>query len=234
MPYHLATESATLQSVGCIPELVAVTFGAKEKQMTNQYITGAMIKRLREEKKLTQTELAERINVTDKAISKWETGRGYPDISLVEPLAKALGVSVIELLSGENVINTNRASNMLKVKFYVCPVCGNVIQSTGEVVVSCCGITLPVTEAEESQDTCGSCAEHSANVERVEDELFITVNHEMNKLHYISFIAAVRSDGVELKKLYPEQNAEARFKISGTKALYYYCNQHGLFKVQKF
>ena len=202
--------------------------------MTNQYITGAMIKRLREEKKLTQTELAERINVTDKAISKWETGRGYPDISLVEPLAKALGVSVIELLSGENVINTNRASNMLKVKFYVCPVCGNVIQSTGEVVVSCCGLTLPVTEAEESQDTCGSCAEHSANVERVEDELFITVNHEMSKLHYISFIAAVRSDGVELKKLYPEQNAEARFKISGTKALYYYCNQHGLFKVQKF
>lgn len=202
--------------------------------MTNQYITGVMIKRLREEKKLTQTELAERINVTDKAISKWETGRGYPDISLVEPLAKTLGVSVIELLSGENVINTNRASNMLKVKFYVCPVCGNVIQSTGEVVVSCCGITLPVTEAEESQDTCGLYAEHSANVERVEDELFITVNHEMNKLHYISFIAAVRSDGVELKKLYPEQNAEARFKISGTKALYYYCNQHGLFKVQKF
>ena len=198
--------------------------------MTNQYITGAMIKRLREEKKLTQTELAQRINVTDKAISKWETGRGYPDISLVEPLAKALGVSVIELLSGENVINTNRASNMQKVKFYVCPVCGNVIQSTGEVVVSCCGITLPATEAEDAD----ALHSPSAKVERVEDELFITVNHEMSKSHYISFIAAVKCDGVELKKLYPEQNAEARFKISGTKALYYYCNQHGLFKVQKF
>ena len=111
--------------------------------MTNQYITGAMIKRLREEKKLTQAELADKIFVTDKAISKWETGRGYPDISLVEPLAKALDVSVIELLSGENVINTNRCGNMNRVQFYVCPVCGNIIQSTGEAVISCCGITLP-------------------------------------------------------------------------------------------
>ena len=66
--------------------------------MKNEYITGAMIKRLREEKKLTQSELAEKIFVTDKAVSKWETGRGYPDISLVEALAKALDVSVIELL----------------------------------------------------------------------------------------------------------------------------------------
>lgn len=70
--------------------------------MKNEYVTGAMIKRLREEKKLTQSELAEKIFVTDKAVSKWETGRGYPDISLVEALAKALGVSVIELLSDEN------------------------------------------------------------------------------------------------------------------------------------
>ena len=116
--------------------------------MTNQYVTGAMIKRLREEKKLTQAALAERINVTDKAVSKWETGRGYPDISLVEPLAAALGVSVIELLSGESVVNTNRSSNMLHVSFYVCPVCGNIIHSTGEAVVSCCGIVLPALEAE--------------------------------------------------------------------------------------
>ena len=68
--------------------------------MTNQYVTGAMIKRLREKRHLTQAELAEKICVTDKAVSKWETGRGLPDISLLEVLAKALGVSVIELLSG--------------------------------------------------------------------------------------------------------------------------------------
>ena len=194
--------------------------------MTNQYITGAMIKRLREEKKLTQSELADKIFVTDKAISKWETGRGYPDISLVEPLAKALDVSVIELLSGENVINTNRCGNMNRVKFYVCPVCGNIIQSMGEAVISCCGITLPPIEAEEADE------KHSVQIERVEDEYYVTVSHEMTKTHYISFIAVVRSDGVEIKKLYPEQNAEARFKISGTKQILFYCNQHGLYKVQ--
>ena len=194
--------------------------------MTNQYITGAMIKRLREEKKLTQSELADKTFVTDKAISKWETGRGYPDISLVEPLAKALDVSVIELLSGENVINTNRCGNMNRVKFYVCPVCGNIIQSMGEAVISCCGITLPPIEAEEADE------KHSFQIERVEDEYYVTVSHEMTKTHYISFIAAVRSDGVEIKKLYPEQNAEARFKISGTKQILFYCNQHSLYKVK--
>ncbi len=194
--------------------------------MTNQYITGAMIKRLREQKKLTQAELADKIFVTDKAVSKWETGRGYPDISLIEPLTKALDVSVIELLSGADVINTNRGGNMKRIKFYVCPVCGNIIQSTGEAVISCCGIILPSLEAEESDER------HSARIERVEDEYFVTVSHEMSKTHYISFIAAVRSDGVEIKKLYPEQDAESRFKISGVNQILFYCNQHGLYMVK--
>ena len=97
----------------------------------NQYITGAMIKRLREEKKISQNKLAETIGVSDKAVSRWETGRGYPDITLIEPLAEALGVSVIELFSGDDVVNTNKSSKMLRMKLYVCPVCGNVIQAAG-------------------------------------------------------------------------------------------------------
>ena len=192
----------------------------------NQYITGAMIRRLREEKKITQQQLAEQIRVSDKAISKWETGRGYPDITLVEPLAEALGVSVIELFSGDDVINTNKASNMLRTNLYVCPICGNVIHGTGEAVISCCGIVLPPLAAEPADE------EHTASVERVEDEYYVTIPHEMTKTHYISFIAAVRGDGYEIRKLYPEGNAEARFKISGTRLLYYYCNHHGLFKVK--
>ena len=194
--------------------------------MINQYITGSMIKRLRENKKLTQLELAEKINVTDKAISKWETGRGYPDISLVESLAKALGVSVIELFSGEHVVNPNRASNMLRFRLYACPVCGNIIQSTGDAVVSCCGIILPPLEAEEAD------AGHQIRIERVEDELYATLAHEMSKSHFISFIAASRADGFEIRKLYPEGDAAARFKIDGTQYLYYYCNHHGLFKAR--
>ena len=191
----------------------------------NKYVTGAMIKRLRESRKMTQHQLAEEISVSDKAVSKWETGRGYPDIALIEPLAAALGVSVIELFSGEDVVNTNRSFNMQRVKLHVCPICGNIIHSTGDAVASCCGIVLPSLEAE-SEDVI-----HHIQVERVEDEYYVTISHEMSKTHYISFILALQDDGYEIKKLYPEGNAEARFKISRTKAFLYYCNQHGLFKV---
>ncbi len=191
----------------------------------NPYVTGAMIRRLRENRKLTQLQLAEKIAVSDKAVSRWETGRGYPDISLIEPLAAALGVSVIELLSGGRVVNANRASNMLHMKLYVCPICGNVIRSTGEALVSCCGLVLPPLEAEPADDA------HTLRVERVEDMYYVTVAHEMSKTHYISFLAAVRDDGCELRKLYPEGGAEAHFAIRGTWFVYYYCNRHGLFRL---
>ena len=192
----------------------------------NQYVTGAMIKRLRDSKNMTQQQLAEKLNVSDKAISKWETSHGYSDISLVEPLADALGVSVIELFSGENVINTNKSFNMLRMQFYVCPICGNIICSTGEAVVSCCGIVLPAMEAESEDEA------HRLSIEIIEDEYYVTVPHEMSKNHYISYIAAIRDDGYEIKKLYAEGNAEARFKINRTRYLLFYCNVHGLFKVR--
>lgn len=191
----------------------------------NQYVTGTMIRRLRENKKMTQHQLAEKIGVSDKAVSKWETGRGYPDISLMEPLAEALGVSIIELFSGDDVVNTNKSFHMQRMNLYVCPICGNIIQSTGEAVVSCCGIVLPALQAEPEEDA------HPLHLEKVEDEYYASVPHDMSKTHYISFIMALKDDGYEIKKLYPESNAEARFGISKTKSLLYYCNKHGLFKV---
>ena len=196
----------------------------------DNYVTGAVIKRLRENKKMTQEELAQKIFVTSKAVSKWETGKGFPDVGLVESLGKALDVSVIELLSGEDITNLNKSCNMAKGKFYVCPVCGNVILTTGEAVISCCGITLPPLEAEppDKSDT-----EHALKVEIVEDEYYVTMNHPMTKEHYISFIAAVSDQGVQLVKLYPEGNAQARFKISRVRKLYAYCNRHGLFEVDR-
>ena len=193
----------------------------------DNYVTGAVIKRLRENKKMTQEELAQKIFVTCKAVSKWETGKGFPDIGLLESLGKALDVSVIELLSGEDITNLNKSCNMVKGKFYVCPVCGNVIQSTGEAVISCCGITLPPLEAESPDN------EHSLNVKIIEDEYYVTLNHPMTKEHYISFIAAISDQGVQLVKLYPEANAQARFKISRVRKLYAYCNRHGLFEVDR-
>ncbi|MBD5143332.1 MAG: helix-turn-helix domain-containing protein [Ruminococcus sp.] len=189
----------------------------------NHYVTGALIKTLREKKHFTQAELAEKICVSDKTISKWETGRGLPDITLLEPLAKALGISIIELLSGNSIINQNLASNMLRSKFYICPICGNVIHTTGEVITSCCGITLPVAEPEEPDES------HKIQIESVEDEYFITIPHEMTKQHYISFIAYVTTEKTEIIRLYPEGNAQARFSLRGTGRIYWYCNRHGLF-----
>ncbi|MBQ2904572.1 MAG: helix-turn-helix domain-containing protein [Clostridia bacterium] len=190
----------------------------------DNYITGATIKRLREAKGITQTQLAEQIGVSDKAVSKWETAKGLPDITLIEPLAKALGVSVMELMSGDTVINKNISSNILRSKFYVCPVCGNVIRTTGDTVISCCGITLPPLEAEDVDEA------HGVTVEKVEDEHFITVNHEMTKTHFISFIAYLTSDRVQFVKFYPEGNAETRLQLRGRGYLYIYCNKHGLMK----
>ena len=193
--------------------------------MMNQYITGSLIKKLREANKMTQLDLANTLGVSDKAVSKWETGKGYPDITLVEPLAHALHISVIELLSGEDVCNTNLSLNMRKIRFFVCPICGNVITAIGETVVSCCGVTLTPLEAEEPD------AEHALSVEFSEDEFYVTIEHDMSKYHYISFIAAVKDNSIELTKLYPESLAEVRFKTSRTKDVYYYCNRHGLFRM---
>lgn len=189
----------------------------------NNYVTGAAIKALREERNLTQAELAERIGVSNKTVSKWETAKGLPDISLLQPLAQALGISVIELMNGEHITNRNISANMLRCKFYVCPVCGNIIHTLGDALISCCGITLPPLGADVPDD------EHSFSVQRVEDEYYITVHHPMTKAHFISFMAFVTADRMQLVKLYPEGNAETRLSLRGRGILYYYCNQHGLY-----
>ena len=190
----------------------------------NTYITGAAIRAMREGKGLNQNELAQILGVTPKAVSKWETGKGLPDISLLQPLAAALDTSVIELMNGTPIVNRNRSANLLRTKFYVCPVCGNVIHAVGDALISCCGITLPPLEAEPFDD------DHRITIEKVEDEQFITVHHHMTKAHFISFLAFVTSDRIQFVKLYPEGNAETRMQLRGRGYLYACCNRHGLMK----
>lgn len=192
----------------------------------NQYVTGAVIKELREKYHMTQAELAEKLNVSDKAVSKWETAKGYPDVSLLEPIAKVFGVSVTELLSGNAVSNVNVSANMMRSKFYVCPVCGNILHSMGEAVIQCHGIMLTPWQAEEVDDR------HSISIEKIEDEYYVQIEHEMTKRHYISFIAAVSVDRIQMVKLYPEGNAQARFKINGVRKILFYCNKEGLYEVR--
>ena len=192
----------------------------------NQYVNGKILKELREKSFFTQAELAMKLGVSDKTISKWETGKGYPDISLLEPIAKTFGVSVAELLSGKSIQNGNVSANMLRSKFYVCPVCGNIFHSMGEAVIHCHGILLAPCEAEETDEN------HKIFIERVEDEYYVQIEHEMTKEHYISFIAALSSDRIQMVKLYPEGNAHARVKMNGVKKIYFYCNKDGLFSLK--
>ena len=191
----------------------------------NQYVTGAVIKDLREKNRMTQLQLAEKLGVSDKTVSKWETGKGYPDITLLEPIAEVFRVSVTELISGNTIYNANVSANMMKSKLYVCPLCGNVIHSMGEAAVHCHGLLLTPLEAETPDER------HMVFVERVEDEYYVRIDHNMTKEHYISFMAAVSSDEIQLVKLYPEGNAEARFKIRGVRRIYFYCNRDGLFLI---
>ena len=191
----------------------------------NQYVTGAVIKELREKNKMTQLKLAEELGVSDKTISKWETGKGYPDITLLEAIAAAFRISVTELISGNTIHNANVSGNMMRSKFYVCPVCGNVIHSMGESVITCHGILLTPLEAEATDE------QHMVFIERVEDEYYVRIDHKMTKEHYISFVAAASSDEIQMVKLYPEGEATARFKIRGVKKLFFFCNRDGLFMI---
>ena len=142
------------------------------------YVTGMVIKEIREKQNITQKELADKINVSDKTVSKWETGKGLPDIAIIEDLAKALGTSIAELLTGDLRKNENPAGNMKKMHFYVCPVCGNIITSVGQGSFSCCGITLPEQE-------CENCDEdHIINLETVDQEYHVTLNHDKEALYF--------------------------------------------------
>ena len=191
----------------------------------DQYITGTIIKALREKKQLTQAELAERLFISDKTVSKWENGKGYPDVSMLEPIANVFGISVAELLSGKAVSNVNISANMLRSKFYVCPICGNAIHSMGEAVIHCHGVLLSPAQVEHTDEN------HMIFIEGVEDEYFVRIEHDMEKKHYISFIAALSPDRIQMVKLYPEGNAEARFQMRGVKQIMFYCNRDGLFSL---
>ena len=203
----------------------------------NQYVTGSTIKNLREKAKLTQCELASLLNVSDKTVSKWETGRGFPDIVFLEPLAQVLKVSIIELLSGKEVVNLNKNAKIQRSKFYVCPICGNVIFSVGEALISCCGLELSPLECEnvnvnENSEDVELWKSHEISVENSDSDLFVSLKHPMEKSHYISWIACVGFNFVNIVKLYPEQNPEARFPFKRGCSFFAYCNQHGLFQVK--
>jgi len=187
---------------------------------------GKLILTLRKEKNMTQKELADTLNLSDRTISKWERGLGCPDVSLLKELSQVFEVNIEKILAGDLDPNENSyGGNIRKVKFHVCPTCGNVIFSAGKADIYCCGRKLAALVPEINKEN------HVMRVEKVENDYFIAIDHEMSKTHYISFVAFIGYDRVLLVKLYPEQNAELRFPQMNGDKLYAYCCKHGLWEM---
>ena len=184
---------------------------------------GKLIRAVRMEKGMTQRQLADAILVSDKTVSKWERGLGCPDVSLLGALSGALQVNIEKILLGELERNSMDGGNMKRVRFYVCPLCGNILTATGEGDVACCGRKLSALVAKPADEM------HRLTVEPMEDEYYITFSHGMSKEHYLNFVAYAGYDRLLLVRLYPEQGGELRIpQLRGGK-LYFGCNRHGLF-----
>ncbi|MEE5992248.1 MAG: helix-turn-helix domain-containing protein [Oscillospiraceae bacterium] len=188
----------------------------------NQTKMGNLIRNFRQERHLTQKQLADLLYVSDKAVSKWETGNGCPDISFLTALSEIFRVNLSVLLSGEIIQNESESGNMKKLKFYICPDCGNIITATSQADISCCGKKLDATQPQKAEDF------QKLKVEAIEGELLISSEHEMTKEHYISFVAYQNDNTVIVCKQYPEWNLQARIPFFRTGRLVWYCKKCGL------
>lgn len=189
----------------------------------DQIKIGRLIYKLRKEKDLTQLQLAEQMNISDKAVSKWERGYGCPDVSLLPELSKIFDVDLEKLLSGELDVNKVLGGNMKKMHFYICPICGNMITAMTDTNISCCGKKLKPLEMKKAAEN------EQLAVEKIENDFFITTNHPMEREHYISFVTLLTDNGMMLQKQYPEWELQVRIPIFAHGKLLWYCNKHGLF-----
>lgn len=185
---------------------------------------GALIRKLRLERGLTQRGLGELLLVGDRAVSKWERGQGCPEVSLLPALSAQLGVDLERMLSGDLEPNREKGDSMKRIQFLVCPICGNVMTATGEITASCCGRKLELLTAQKADTN------HRLNAEAVEDEWFLTAEHPMEKEHHISFVAWVTGERVILTRTYPEWELQVRIPKRGHGKLIYFCTKHGLFQ----
>ena len=169
------------------------------------------------------TQLAEKMGVAPKTISKWECAQGFPDVSLLPDLSDALGTDMTSLLSGQRNEKEKDGGNMKRIQFYTCPTCGNILIATGGAEIACCGRKLGAMKARARDET------HALHVEEMDGEWYVTLNHPMTKAHFIRFIACVGMKRVLLVRLYPEQNAEVRMPKKPHATWYIGCSEDGLY-----
>ncbi len=164
--------------------------------------TGNLIRSLRIKKGLTQKELAQMICVTDKAVCKWEKGRGCPNITLISQLSKVLEVDIQSILQGYLDKNKKIGENMNHLKFYKCPTCGNLVTSIKSVELSCCGNKLSPVSAQTRREP-----EYQPVIQEFDGQYSIKFNHPMTKSDYISQVIVVRYDQIMTVNLYAESEA---------------------------
>ena len=192
----------------------------------NTQETGRLISRLRRERGLTQRQVAEALHVSAQAVSKWERGLGCPDVSLLPPLAGIFGVSAERLLAGDLAPNDLEVGNLKKLKIYLCPDCGNIVTAAAEGEFHCCGRKLEPLAAHPADEA------HAAAVQPVEEDLYVTFSHPMEKGHFIRFALWLGIDRMLLVRLYPEQGGEFRIpNLRGGGKLYLCCSRDGLYEV---
>ena len=184
---------------------------------------GKLIKTLRKEKQLTQMQLAEHMNISDKTISKWERGLGCPDISFFPKLSGVFDVDLEKLFSGRLDVNEVLGGNMKYMQFYICPNCGNLVTALADTAVSCCGKKLRAVQARKAPE------DERLKVESIENDYFISSPHEMTRDHYISFAALLTGDSMMVRRLYPEWDMQTRIPAVGHGRLFWYCTKHGLY-----
>ena len=188
---------------------------------------GTLISKLRKERNMTQKDVAECLCVSPQAVSKWERGIGCPDVSFLPALSELFGVAMERLLAGDLNPAVTDGGNMKRIKFYVCPDCGNILTATGGGELHCCGRKLEALKAKPVD------GEHMAAVQAIEEDWYVTFSHPMEKEHYFRFAAYVTMDRVLLVRLYPEQGGEFRIpQIRGGGKLYLCCSRDGLFEVK--
>ena len=184
--------------------------------------TGLLLLRLRKENGMTQKQLADKMNLSDKTISKWERGKGCPDVSLLNDLSEIFGVNIEEILKGNLSENDIDGGNMKNSKYYVCPNCGSITLSTGNASVSCCGRKLSLLNAKKAEK------EEQLNVEIIEDDWYISASHPMTKEHYISCVAYATGGRIEILKQYTEGDLQTRIPKRGHGMLLWFDTQKGL------
>ena len=184
---------------------------------------GNLIYQLRKEKNMTQLQLAEKLGISAKAVSKWERGLGSPDLSLMPKLSEILGVDLEKLLTGEMPPKKTVNGNMKRMLFYVCPDCGNMITAMADANISCCGKIMTAIKPQKSDER------HKLNVEIIETDYYLTTAHPMEREHYITFVALITADGLIMKKLYPQWDMQARIPFRKHGRLVWHCSKDGLF-----